>query len=164
MRSLQKNNRRRVPKDSLRSVSKEFAEATSMHGLKFISQDDASLPERFIYLFCISLSKLTQLNLVLSLQTCRILWVVLFCVGFFFAVGFSWKLWDNWQNSPVLITIQSANYPVLINQKTNKLDPVNINLHLYLSRLASIPFRPLLSAVSTKSQPERSRRGYRHSN
>ncbi len=31
---------------SMAALSKEFADSTSMHGLKFISQDDASLPER----------------------------------------------------------------------------------------------------------------------
>lgn len=33
-------------------------------------------------------------------------------VGLLFAVVFSWNLWENWKQSPVLITIQTANYPV----------------------------------------------------
>lgn len=72
---------------SVLNLSKEFAANTSMHGLKFIAQDEASLPE-------------------------RILWIALFLVGLLFAVIFSWNLWQNWQESPVLITIQTANYPI----------------------------------------------------
>lgn len=41
--------RRPMKKKSVYSIiklSKEFAENTSMHGLKFIAQDEATLPER----------------------------------------------------------------------------------------------------------------------
>ncbi|XP_046649836.1 pickpocket protein 28-like [Daphnia pulicaria] len=72
---------------SMKKLSKEFADNTSMHGLKFIAQDEATLAE-------------------------RILWIALFMVGLLFAVVFSWNLWENWKQSPVLITIQTANYPI----------------------------------------------------
>jgi len=50
--------------------------------------------------------------LILDILLDRILWIALFMVGLLFAVLFSWNLWENWQQSPVLITIQTANYPV----------------------------------------------------
>jgi len=69
--------RRTLKKAHSVATMKEFADNTSMHGLKFISKKDASLLE-------------------------RILWVLLFTVGLSFSVFFSWKLWNNWQTSPVL--------------------------------------------------------------
>lgn len=56
-----------------------------------------------------------QFSCQLNVANCfanRILWIALFLVGLLFAVIFSWNLWQNWQESPVLITIQTANYPV----------------------------------------------------
>lgn len=39
-------NEKKKKKSSIMALSKEFADSTSMHGLRFISRDDASLPER----------------------------------------------------------------------------------------------------------------------
>ncbi|XP_046634570.1 pickpocket protein 28-like [Daphnia pulicaria] len=72
---------------SVLKLSKEFARNTSIHGLKFIAQDHTTLME-------------------------RIFWIILFLVGLFFALFFAWNLWDKWVQSPVLITIQTVNYPI----------------------------------------------------
>jgi hypothetical protein len=46
-------------------------------------------------------------------------------VGLLFAVVFSWNLWENWKQSPVLITIQTANYPVKPINNLNDLQILN---------------------------------------
>lgn len=50
MRTTKLKNGRRTfnerKKSTWKSLSKEFADSTSMHGLKFLSKDDTSLPER----------------------------------------------------------------------------------------------------------------------
>lgn len=42
----------------------------------------------------------------------RILWVFLFIVGLFFAIIWSWTLWNNWSSNPVITTLETSNYPV----------------------------------------------------
>lgn len=93
-------------------VAKDFAETTSIHGIKFIARNDISLPERCC-LFMIEHGLLVCFNVVWSkLLNDRLLWAILFLVGFLFAILWSIMLWNNWGRNPVLTTVHSTNFPV----------------------------------------------------
>ncbi|XP_059352662.1 pickpocket protein 28-like [Daphnia carinata] len=65
---------------------RDFMHATSMHGLKYAAEKEASWIERF-------------------------LWIALFLACFCTAVFFIMRMWSKWVSSPVIISVESTDFP-----------------------------------------------------
>ena len=56
-----------------------------------------------------------------------ILWTFMLIGGIAFSLFFSNLLWISWDESPVLITIESANYPIAANYPFPTVNICNVN-------------------------------------
>ncbi|XP_046454006.1 pickpocket protein 28-like isoform X2 [Daphnia pulex] len=65
---------------------RDFMHATSMHGLKYAAEKEATWIERF-------------------------LWIALFLACFCTAVFFIMRMWSKWVSSPVIISVESTDFP-----------------------------------------------------
>ena len=75
------------PKMPLAKVCKhtvtQYAKSTSVHGIAYIFDETASLVE-------------------------KLLWLVIFAMATFFAISFSTEIYNQWQNDPVLTSLNTT--------------------------------------------------------
>ena len=69
------------------SIIKEYCESSSLHGLKYISEDGRHWTE-------------------------RVLWFILCLMGFVLTIYFIIPIWIKWNSHPTLTTLDSTNHPV----------------------------------------------------
>lgn len=84
-------------------VFKHFSDNTSIHGLKYITQNDATLYERYRII-------LLKYNLFepITKKTTRWGWTIVFLAGVAFALYFCMQMWNKYEDSPVLISLDST--------------------------------------------------------
>ncbi|KAI9565143.1 putative amiloride-sensitive sodium channel [Daphnia sinensis] len=66
---------------------KEFCDTTSIHGLKYITEEKSHWLK-------------------------RVMWTLVFLAGIFFSGYFCWQMWNKWVDSPVLMSLDSNRYPL----------------------------------------------------
>ncbi|KAI9552641.1 putative amiloride-sensitive sodium channel [Daphnia sinensis] len=66
---------------------KEFCDTTSIHGLKYITEENSHWLK-------------------------RAMWTLVFLGGILFSGYFCWQMWNKWEDSPVLMSLDSNRYPL----------------------------------------------------
>ncbi|KAI9552640.1 putative amiloride-sensitive sodium channel [Daphnia sinensis] len=68
-------------------VLKEFCDTTSIHGLKYITEENIHVLK-------------------------RVMWTLVFLGGILFSGYFCMQMWNKWEDSPVLMSLDSNRYPL----------------------------------------------------
>ncbi|XP_046649315.1 pickpocket protein 28-like isoform X2 [Daphnia pulicaria] len=66
---------------------KQFCDSTSLHGLKYITEEKSHWLK-------------------------RVMWTLVFLAGIFFSGYYCWQMWKKWEDSPVLMSLDSNRYPL----------------------------------------------------
>lgn len=80
-----KNHKKLLPKEH--KILQQFCENTSIHGLNHIFEDGSLLFE-------------------------RIVWFLVFLSGVCFSGYFCWQMWQKWEQSPLLTSVETHLYPL----------------------------------------------------
>lgn len=93
--------------EELNDKLRKYCKSTSIHGLKYTVADECNWCERYL------LSKLFETTILIRAVTfCRVVWILLFLSGVCFSMYFCYLMWCKWDESPVLVSLETNHYPL----------------------------------------------------
>ena len=80
----------------IKRLGKEFLTSTSMHGLKYIGEDNRHIFERYKRAYYNK-----KLKSEIKTFCCRVLWIFMFGFGLMFSMYLCWGMVNKYYSSPV---------------------------------------------------------------
>lgn len=93
-------------------ILQHFCESSSIHGLRHVYEDGSLMFERY---WTTSGLLFFPLNIVLKMfHGCflRVVWIFLFLSGVCFSTYFCVEVWQKWEQSPILTSVETQLYPL----------------------------------------------------